>query len=557
MTIKDQIKQFLIKAVTACQAEGLLPAEGKIDPEIERPNQSQHGDFATNLAMKLAKSAKRAPRQIAEVVAAQLKQEPALDKVEIAGPGFINLFFNKNYWLQALDHLLLAGRDYGHADWGAGRKLLLEFVSANPVGPLNVVSARAAAVGDALANILMTQGMEVSKEYYINDAGKQASLLGKSCYVRWRQSLGEAIEMPAEGYQGDYVKLLAAAIARQAADELSDLTPEEAITLFWKNGVKQMVASHQEDLQQLGVTFDHWFSELTLHCHERIEAAVAQLQDRGFVYEQDDAWWFQSTRFGDDKDRVLKKANGDWAYIAADIAYHQDKYQRGYTELLDLWGPDHHGYIPRMKAAMQALGHDPETFQVHIVQQVNLMEAGEQVAMSKRAGKFITMQELIRDVGKDVARFFFLMRSTDAHLDFDLTLARQHSDENPVFYVQYAYARICSVIKKAEAEGLPLPDEHATIMGNLPGAADEIGLIKTLTIYPEILEGCARNLEPHMLAFYLRELATSFHRFYTQCRVIDHDHSAVSQARLVLCRAAQLVLVNGLTLLGLDAPEKM
>ncbi len=558
MYIRALVNSWVKQAWQHCQEQGQLPKDEIMDLELERPNQPEHGDFATNLALKLAKPARMAPRKIADLLVAQLAPRQELfQKVEIAGPGFINLFLQPGWWLQEADAIRVQAGAYGCATWGKGRKLLLEFVSANPVGPLNVVSARAAAVGDALANILQSQGLEVAREYYINDAGKQAFLLGKSCYVRWRQSLGEELAMPEEGYQGGYVKDLAQAIATEAGPELASKSEEEAINLFWVQGVAKMVASHQEDLKAFGVVFDHWFSERTLHDSRRVEQAVTMLREHDVVYEKDGALWFASTRFGDDKDRVLKKADGYWAYIAADIAYHQDKYGRGYQELLDLWGPDHHGYIPRMKAAMQALGHDPQTFQVHIVQQVNLIEGGQQVAMSKRAGKFITMRELVEDVGKDVTRFFFLMRSTDSHLDFDLDLARSHSDENPVYYIQYAHARICSLLRKAQAEGFTLPAENDKIMATHNPLPEELVLIKALTIYPEILEVCAKTLEPHGLAFALRDLATAFHRFYTVCRVLDDSQRELSSIRLALCDAVKVVLANGLTLLGLDSPEKM
>ncbi len=558
MYIRELAKTWVTEAWQTCREQGQLPAAPEVELELERPSQADHGDFATNLALKLAKPAKMAPRKIAELLAAQLTQhQDYFEKVEIAGPGFVNLFLQPAWWLQEADDIREQAQAYGSSTWGSGRKLLLEFVSANPVGPLNVVSARAAAVGDALANVLQSQGVEVAREYYINDAGRQAFLLGQSCYARWRQSLGEEPAMPEEGYQGDYVKDLAQAIAAEAGPELAAKSEDEAVRFFLTQGVAKMVASHREDLRAFGVVFDHWFSERTLHDRGEVEQAVAMLKEHDVVYEKDGALWFASTRYGDDKDRVLKKADGYWAYIAADIAYHQDKYQRGYRELLDLWGPDHHGYIPRMKAAMQALGHDPQTFQVHIVQQVNLLEGGQQVAMSKRAGKFITMRELVNDVGKDVARFFFLMRSTDSHLDFDLDLARKHSDENPVFYIQYAHARICSLLRKAEAEGFTLPPENDKIMANHNPLPEEMTLIKALTIYPEILEVCARTLEPHGLAFALRDLATAFHRFYTVCRVLDEGQKDLSSIRLALCDAVKVVLSNGLTLLGLDSPEKM
>jgi len=557
--IKQRIYTLVDEAVKALQADGILPADLAIKPEIERPAQATHGDFSTNLAMKLAKSARKAPRIIAEALREKLKANTEiLESAEVAGPGFVNLKLRPHCLLAEADAIRSAGEQYGTSAQGRGRKLLLEFVSANPTGPLNIVSARAAAVGDSLANILASQGVEVCREYYINDAGRQARLLGHSMYARQRQQLGEDYPVPEGGYEKDYVIAVARASAEVQGQALAEASEAEAIELNRQFGVKEMVARHQKSLDTYGVKFDNWFSELTLHQKGKVQAAVDDLKARGYVYEKDGAVWFASTKFGDDKDRVLKKADGDWAYIAADIAYHRDKFERGYTELVDLWGPDHHGYIIRMRAAMQALGHEPEAFKVHIVQQVNLLEAGKPVSMSKRGeGRLLEMDDLINEVGKDVARFFFLMRSTDAHLDFDLDLARKHSEDNPVYYVQYAYARICSILKKAETEELPLPPGNEAVLKRHIPEPGELLLLRELTAYPEMLAMCARSLEPHGLAFYLRDLATTFHRFYTVCRVVDASAKERSLCRLALVDATRIVLKNGLTLLGISAPESM
>jgi arginyl-tRNA synthetase len=577
MYLKQRVSQLIAETVAELQAEGLLPVELTIAPELERPGQAEHGDFATNLAMKWAKAAKKAPRVIADAFVRKVgKYTDLLAKAEAAGPGFINLSLAPGVLMSEMDAIRAADAGYGSADWEQGKKYLLEFVSANPVGPLNIVSARAAAVGDSLGRILKSQGAEVQREYYINDAGNQARLFGKSLYARWQESQGmrlvfpdekgvysepeqpgQVMHFPAEGYRGEYVAPAAVASAQLLKAQLAGATPEEACALFKYEGVRRMVALHKDVLQKFGVEFDRWYSEGSLFAEGKVKTALEDMQKRGFVFEKDGAVWFRSTDFGDDKDRVLIKANGDAAYILSDIAYHRDKFERGFTDLVDLWGPDHHGYIARMKAAIQALGHDPVSFQVHIVQQVNLLEDGKPVAMSKRAGKFIEMQELIDDIGKDVARFFFLMRSTDSHLDFDLDLARKHTDENPVFYVQYAHARISSILRKAGSEGVLLPGADQIAAGRLAPEPEETALARMLSAYPEVLDLAARTLEPHGLAFYLKDLATVFHRFYTECRVLDPDALERSRGRLALADATRIVLRNGLQLLGVDAPDTM
>jgi arginyl-tRNA synthetase len=577
--LRQRVRAWLQQAVKEMQAEGNWPADLAMLAEVERPASAEHGDYSTNLALKLAKPLRQSPRAIAEKlkVAMEARGQELIESVEIAGPGFVNLRLNPAALAAEVGAVRASDKNYGSDTWGQGRKLLLEFVSANPTGPLNIVSARAAAVGDALARILSSQGVLVSKEYYINDAGNQARLFGVSAYCRWQEMKGfslvfanekgeyetgtvgpKMLQFPAEGYRGEYVKDVAAATGEKYGSLIEKTAdPGKVTELFRKDGIAQMVASHRRDLETFAVTFDTWFSELTLYDSGKVKAALADLQARGYIFEKEGATWFRSTDFGDDKDRVLIKANGENAYIMADIAYHRDKFDRGYTELIDIWGPDHHGYIPRMKAAMQALGHSADTFRVLIAQQVNLLENGEPVVMSKRAGVFITMADLIKDVGRDVARFFFLMRSTDAHLDFDLDLARKHTDENPVFYVQYAHARICSILTKAREEKwqVPSPGEGGELSQSL--VPEEMAVVRALTAFPEIVEAAAANLEPHTVAFYLRDLATEFHRFYTLCRVLDPEAPERSAARLALIDAIRIVLRNGLDLLGISAPEKM
>lgn len=558
MYLKEKILMHLSQALATLETQGLLPPGAGILPDAERPASPGHGEYATNLAMKMAKAARKSPRDLAEALAQALRSQSGFfERVDVAGPGFVNLHLHPGFVAEEVRSIRQLDRAFGESRRDGSRKLLLEFVSANPVGPLNVVSARAAAIGDSLARILAGQGVEVRREYYVNDAGRQARLLGESLLARWRQARGEDASLPEDGYQGEYVADLARECAEARPEISRTADPAAAAEIFRQEGVARMVASHRRDLESLGVRFDTWYSELELHRTGKVEAVVETLRRAGYLFEQEGALWFRSTEFGDDKDRVLKKANGDWAYIAADIAYHQDKFDRGFGELLDLWGPDHHGYIARMQAALRALGHPAGSFQVHIVQQVNLLEQGKPVAMSKRAGRFITMAELLADVGPDVARFFFLMRGTDSHLDFDLDLARKHTEDNPVFYIQYAHARICSILKKAEAEGFSLPWAAEGTEAAKPPSGEERGLARELAAYPETLRLAAQTLEPHGVAFALRDAATAFHRFYSVCRVLDPSEPGLSRSRLALIDAARIVLRNGLELLGLTAPESM
>ncbi|MBN1596095.1 arginine--tRNA ligase [candidate division FCPU426 bacterium] len=559
MYLKQRVAQMVLEAVRTLQTQGMLPPNVSLEPELERPAQVAHGDFSTNIAMQLAKAAGKPPRVIAQALVQMLQAEAGLmESVEAAGPGFVNIKIKTADMMIEVDAIRQAQRQYGASEAGRGRKLLLEFVSANPTGPLNVVSARAAAVGDALANILQSQGVQVSREYYINDAGKQAHLLGQSMYATLKRKEDPDYPFPEGGYEKDYVAATATASADAGGAALREMNEGDAIIHHKEYGVQEMVKRHQKSLEEYGVKFDRWFYEHILHDKDKVQAVVDMLREKGHIYEKDEAVWFASTKFGDDKDRVLKKSDGGWAYMAADIAYHVDKFQRGYTELVDLWGPDHHGYIARMQAAMQALGYKPEQFIVHIVQQVNLLEDGKPVMMSKRgAGKLLEMDDLLADVGRDVARFFFLMRSTDSHLDFDLDLARQHSEDNPVYYVQYAHARICSILKKAAAEGVVLTSTMQSLGDQFRPEPEELALVRQLTAYPEIVEVCARTLEPHGLAFYLRDLATVFHRFYTVCRVVDASQPGRTQARLAIADAVRSILRNGLGLLGISAPEAM
>lgn len=556
------IETIIQQAVAAAIARlGLDPRTVSI--ELERPKQDAHGDWSTNVAMKLAAPARKNPRQLAEAIREQLTFPSGLiEKVDIAGAGFINFFLGWGYYRQVLQEILQRGPTYGCANWGQGVKVQLEFVSANPTGPLNVVSARAATVGDVIANLYEAVGFRIDREYYVNDAGRQVRLLGASVSARYMGLFDREEEFPAEGYHGEYVKDLAQDIATEVGDRYVSLPLEERQDLLARLALERMVRSHQEMMAAFRVRFQNWFRESELRKGKAHLEVLKKLEANGLVYEQDGARWFRSQQFGDEKDRVLLTSDGEPTYFLVDIAYHQNKYERGYEKLYDIWGPDHHGYIPRMKAALQALGYPRDSFEVEIVQQVNLLRGGEVVKMSKRAGQIIEMKELIDEVGVDAARFFFVNRKCSSHLDFDIDLAKKQSDENPVYYVQYAHARIFNIIKYAGEQGLsaeiPAGNVEATPVAELEllDKEEEKQLLRKLSQYPDVISKAAQFWEPHRLTSYLQELAATFHHFYHRHRVVTED-IPLTRARLRLCRATQMVFANGLKILGITAPERM
>lgn len=522
--------------------------------KLEPPKQEQFGDLACNIALQLASQQKRAPRPIAEAIVSALELEADLiEKVEIAGAGFINFYLGWGYYRQVLSHIIERGDEFGQANWGDGVKMQIEFVSANPTGPLNVVSARAAAVGDVMVNLYRAVGFHADREYYINNAGRQVRLLGASVSSRYMELFGHSEPFPEEGYHGEYVKDLAKEIVDQYGDRFCSLSLEERQEQLSKIALAKMIALQQQMMDHYRVHFDTWFPESQLRAANEHIAVMKQLEQAGYTYQDQGAIWFRSTLFGDEKDRVLITSEGEPTYFLVDIAYHRNKYQRGYQKLYDIWGPDHHGYIPRMAAAIQALGYPKESFQVEIVQQVNLLRGGEVVKMSKRAGQIITMEELIREVGVDAARFFFVNRKCSSHLDFDIDLAKKQSDENPVYYVQYAHARIFNIIKFAEQQGHRL-DPAADL--NLLTQDEEKQLIRKLLQYPEVISKAAQFWEPHRLTNYLQDLAAIFHHFYQKHRVVTED-LPLTRARLLLCQATRIVFANGLRILGITAPERM
>jgi arginyl-tRNA synthetase len=551
--VKDTLKETLVRAVQAAKDEGLFSYETLPGFVLEVPKEKIHGNFSTNLALVLAKTVRKSPRETAEVIRANLPANPYIARTEVAGPGFINFYLNRVWLAEALRTMLLQKTGYGENSELAGLKVQLEFVSANPVGPMNVVNARAAALGDTLGRLFTTCGARVEREYYINDFGIQVEVLGRSVDARYRELLGETVEFPEEGYRGDYIYDIARQLISEQGDSYLQLSGQDRIRVFRDLAYRRILETQKEDLSRYGVNYDCWFSERSLHESGAVDAAWRILEEQGLTYTADDAVWLRTTDFGDDKDRVLRTADGRTTYFTADIAYHLNKFGRGYDLAIDIWGPDHHGYIPRMKAAMAALGIGLERFEVLIAQQINLIKDGQPFKMSKRRGDFITMAELLEEVGNDVARWFFLMRSTDSHLDFDLDLAKSQSNENPVFYVQYAYARICSIFNQAESAGIRLTPD-----GDWQQYWDEEEeiLIEKAAHFPEIIIAAATQREPHRITGYLLELAGMFHSYYNRRRFIDEDR-AVSEARLAVARGLSYLLEKGLYLLGVSSPERM
>ncbi|TGA99731.1 arginine--tRNA ligase [Sporolactobacillus shoreae] len=556
MTIVEQVKQQLKEEIKhAVVKAGLAEPEQVPEVVLEAPKDKAHGDFAANMAMQLARIAKKAPRKIAEELVANFdKKKGHIREIEIAGPGFINFFLDNQYLTDLIPAILEAGDAYGASEAGAGKKILVEFVSANPTGSLHLGHARGAAVGDTLCKLLNKAGYQASAEYYINDGGNQISNLAVSLEARYRQKLGAEAEIPENGYHGKDIIELAKQLVAQYGDSIISKPEEERLRFFRNFGVEHLMHGIKTDLADFRVTFDRWYSELSLYETHKVEAALQVLKDKGETYEKDSALWLKTSEYGDDKDRVLIKTDGSYTYFTPDISYHKDKFDRGFDQLIDVLGADHHGYVPRMKAAMQALGYNPDDLTVQIIQLVNLFKDGEKVKMSKRTGKAVTMRELMEDVGVDAARYFFAMRSSDSHLDFDLDLAISHSNENPVYYVQYAYARITSMLKKAE--DLESDQTVAPDLSLLTGEK-EIDLLKKLGNFPAIVADSAAKLAIQHIPSYLFDLASSLHSFYNAEKVLDEGNIPLSKARVALMKAVRITLKNGMDLIGVHAPEKM
>ena len=537
-----------------CAAQSAtLPDDFNYD--LHPPKDTQHGDLACNVAFRLAKVTRQKPSEIAAQIMSLLQQKSSQDspieKTEMAGGGFINFYLKKEDLGAVLFEIHKQDKNYGRSEFGKGKKAILEFVSANPTGPLTIAHGRQAAVGDCLARILKFTGHTVHSEYYLNDAGRQMRMLAQSVWVRYNELLGIEMPFPEDGYQGDYVREIARdIIEKEKKDSLLKEPEEKAVEYCGLYAVKYLMGTIEEDLAKMRVHFDHYFSEKTLYVKKSVEHALEVLKQKGFLYESEGALWFRSTDLGDDKDRVVKKSTGEYTYLAPDIAYHLTKYDRGFNMLVNFWGPDHHGYIPRLKAACQVLGYPPEAIHIGIVQLTTLFRKGQPVRMSTRAGEFVPLRELYQEVGVDAARFFFVMRRQESHLDFDLDLAKEQSQENPVFYLQYAHARIASLAKYAE-QGIT-----AKVDLKLLVTPEEGELIGCLSQFSEYLIQASRSTEPYRLADYLRQVAACFHKFYSHHRVVTEDKE-LTKARLLLADATRIVLRNGLELLGISQPESM
>lgn len=559
--ISKHVQTLIQKALTACSEDGTFKAPCDLTIELEAPKVAAHGDLATNIAMIIASKEGTKPREIAEAIVAHLPEsDDIIESIAVAGPGFINFVINPAAYIGLLREVMEEGATFGTLEDGKGKAVQIEFVSANPTGPLHIGHGRGAVFGDVLGNVLATAGYDVTKEYYVNDAGNQILTLGRSVYYRLRELEGEEIDFPEDCYQGAYITDIARELKMRDHKVYTTFNDDQAINYCGEFASKKILDEIKRDLAETGIIHDQYFHEHALHTDAAVERATLELKQKGFVYEQDGALWFNATAFGDDKDRVFKKSDGSYTYFAADIAYHKSKFDRGFDRVIDIWGADHGGYVPRMRAAIEAMGHQPDQFDVVLIQLVNLVREGKMVSMSTRAGKYETLEDVRREVGKDVCRYFFLTRSHNAQLDFDLELARKTTPENPVFYIQYAHARISSLFRKAGEQGVAFDSAAADVSKlDLP---EEVNLAKLIAAYPEVIRECAATLEPHKLAFYLLELARAFQSYYSKgrddprYRVVSED-TAKTQAKLYLAKSVQIVLQNALGVLGISAPERM
>jgi arginyl-tRNA synthetase len=586
--MKQKIEELILQAIETLKAEGMLGQEIIPNISIERTRDAQHGDFASNLALMLAKPAKVNPRDLAIKIIAALPQDDAVIKVELAGPGFINFFINPNSQYQIVSQIHTQGQEFGLSTVGAGKKVQVEFVSANPTGPLHVGHGRGAAYGSAVADLLKAVGFEVHREYYVNDAGRQMDILATSIWFRYLEECGELVHFPSNAYRGDYVREIASDIHKNTNNDyrrpielvMENIPPDEpqggdkdthidaliermktllGLPLyrdFFQIGLESILDDIKVDLIEFGVDYQQWFSERDLMDDGSVEKALERLREGGHLYENEGATWFASSQLGDEKDRVVVRENGQYTYFASDIAYHMNKLDRGFDQIIDIWGADHHGYVPRVRAAIQALGADASKLKVLLVQFAVLYRGEERVQMSTRSGEFVTLRQLRSEVGKDAARFFYVMRRSEQHMDFDLKLATSKSNENPVFYVQYAHARICSVLRQLDEKGF----ERNLLLGmeslSQLTAEHEIQLLGTLARYPEVIERAALQYEPHQVVLYLRDLAHEFHTYYNAHQFLVED-ACVRNARLNLVCAVRQVLANGLGLLNINTPESM
>lgn len=582
--MKDQLQDLLKKCIQDLINEGLI---NEMPPKVrlDHTKDKSHGDYATNIALMLAKQAKTSPLELAKIIVNQLEDASFIKKTEIAGPGFINFFLSDASSTSIVSEIIELGEMYGKSEIGKGQSILLEYVSANPTGPLHVGHGRGAAYGATVSNLLRNIGFKVDNEYYVNDAGRQMDILTVSIFLRYLSLCGEQIRFPDNGYQGQYINDIADSIVvesgesfKQSADivfenickdgieggdkeshidelivRAKDLLGDNFQTIF-QVGIESILGGIKDDLADFGVRFEKWFSEQSLIDSGLSESCITRLKDSGHIYKKDGALWFKTTNYGDEKDRVVVRDNGNHTYFASDIAYHLEKLERGYDKIINVWGADHHGYIPRVKASIGALGHKPDKLEILLVQFANLYRGGQKVQMSTRSGSFVTLEDLRKEVGNDAARFFYILRKSAQHMDFDLDLAKSKTNENPVFYIQYAHARICSVFRQANEKGFESNLEDA----NLSLLTEEVekNILRELSRYKSVIESAAIQYEPHQLAYYLRDLATQFHSYYNACTFILEDQD-LTQARLSLIHAAKQILRNGLSILGVGAPESM
>jgi arginyl-tRNA synthetase len=549
INMKEQIQQIILSAFDKAIEKGNLKSPNTSQPVIEKPRQESHGDFSTNIAMVSASIQKMAPARIAKILVDHMDDpNHMIERTEIAGPGFINFYLTPDAWIAKLKDIHKQGAHYGSSNMGNNESVLVEFVSANPTGPLHIGHGRGAAVGDSIASILSFSGYDVQREYYINDSGRQIHTLGRSVYLRYCELMGQSVDYPEDCYQGEYIREL----AQQEKDNLQNLKEDEAIAACAKKAAHIILEGIKTDLKDFRVTFNHWFSEQSLYDSGKIRQTFQWARENDLTYDKDGAVWFRTESWGDEKDRVICKKDGQNTYFASDIAYHKDKFDRGFRRLIEVWGADHHGYIERLSAAIESFGKKRDQFDVILVQLVNLLRNGEPVAMSTRAGKFVTLKDVVDEVGPDACRFLFLMRHHDSQLDFDLELAKKQTNDNPVYYVQYVHARISSILRKSS--GKVMDDTCDTV--DALNTSDDLRLIKALTEFPETVMTSAARLEPHRIAYYLTHLASLFHNYYNQNRVLSDD-PALTTARLYLIKAVQTVIRNGLSLLGVSAPESM
>ncbi|MCC5792122.1 MAG: arginine--tRNA ligase [Legionellaceae bacterium] len=586
--MKTTLEKLLTQALSSLQESGVIPAEQPLTSQVERCKDTAHGDFATNLALSLAKACRMPPRQLAEHIVAAIPDNAMIKSVHIAGPGFINFHLQQDVHRQIISQILEQKENFGSAQVEDPQHILLEFVSANPTGPLHVGHGRGAAFGATLANILAFYGHKVSREYYVNDAGRQMNILAVSVWLRYLSLAGEPIRFPDNGYRGDYVLQIAESLWQQQGaqwqrdwsdiaaglpldeseggdkeryidalvQKARQLLGTQGFQLFHRFALDAVLRDIRDDLGAFGVTYDHWFSEQSLADSKAIEQGIAVLREQGHTYEQNGALWFRATAFGDEKDRVLLRANGESTYFASDVAYHWNKYERGYDRVIDIFGADHHGYISRVRAAVNALGKNDQALTVLLVQFAILYRGGERVQMSTRSGSFVTLRELRSEVGNDAARFFYVARKPEQHMDFDLDLAKSQSNDNPVYYIQYAHARICSVLRQLAERGYVQDDAAGLAHLDQLTAEQERHLMTLLNRFPETIKLAAEQAEPHLLAYYLRELANGLHSYYNAV-VLLCDNEALRHARMTLLMAVRQCLANGLGLLGVSAPERM